>query len=134
MERTSAPFHHAFPVHVYFNLRRRLWSVRQRGRVVGHAEHLTLRDVDWVVQPGGRERVRREGKKNVHAYGKGWVTNVSLFDGTEQAVRYNPYELETFVTSNNIPLRTSQFAVFTLVPWRGRNQPRTWARGVNIDS
>jgi hypothetical protein len=134
MERTDAPFHPAFPVHVYFNPHRRLWSVRQRGKVVGRAAHLVLRDVEWVVQPCGRERVRREGRKNVHAYGKGWVTNASLFDGTEQAVRYNPYELETFVAGNNTPLRTSQFAVFTLVAGAYRNQPRVWARGVNIDN
>ena len=134
MQRTHQPFNPSRVVHVYFNLHRRLWSVRQRGKVVGHAAHLVLRDVEWVVQPSGRERVRREGRKNVHAYGKGWITNVSLFDGMEQAVRYNPYELETFVTGNNTPLRTSQFAVFTLVAGAYRNQPRAWARGVNIDN
>ena len=63
----------------------------------------------------GEERVRREGKKNVHAYASGSRSPTSsVLDGTEQAVRYNPYELETFVVGNNQPLLTSRFAVFKL--------------------
>ncbi len=138
MNRTHQPFDLERPVQVYFNSRpeHRCWSVRQRGRVVGHADFLVLRDVTWRVQPSGRERVRREGKKNVHAYASGWVTHLILLDGTEQAVRYNPYELETFVVGNNQPLLTSRFAVFKLNDDEDHddddNQPRTWACGINL--
>ena len=129
MKRTHQPFDLERPVQVYFNLHRRCWSVRQRGRVIGHANSLVLRDVTWRVQPSGRERVRREGRKNVHAYASGWVTHLILLDGTEQAVRYNPYELETFVVGNNQPLLTSRFAVFEM---NDDNQPRTLACGINL--
>lgn len=136
MKRTHQPFDLERPVQVYFNLRRRCWSVRQRGRVVGHANSLVLRDVTWRVQPSGRERVRREGRKNVHAYASGWVTHLILLDGTEQAVRYNPYELETFVVGSNQPLLTSRFAVFKLSDddddCDDDNQPRTLACGINL--
>jgi len=135
MERTDAPFDSQLPVRVYFNLHRRRWSVWQRGRVVAHTHHLVLRRVTWRVQPSGRERVRREGKKNVHAYASGWVTSVAPCPGSEQVVRYNPYELETFVVGNNIQLRTSQFAAFNveyLAPKPDR--PRTTVVGINIDS
>lgn len=135
MDRTHQPFELERPVQVYFNFHRRCWSVRQRGLVVGHAKSLVLRDVTWRVQPSGRERVRREGKKNVHAYASGWVTHLILLDGTEQAVRYNPYELETFVVGNNQPLLTSRFAVFKLNDDEDHdddNQPRTLACGINL--
>lgn len=138
MKRTHQPFDLERPVQVYFNSRpeHRCWSVRQRGRVVGHADFLVLRDVTWRVQPSGRERVRREGRKNVHAYASGWVTHLILLDGTEQAVRYDPRKLETFVVGNNQPLLTSRFAVFKLSDddddCDDDNQPRTLACGINL--
>jgi len=54
-------------VFVYFNLHKKVWSVRQSGKVVGHTEHIMLKDCRFLVGKKGRERVIREGKKNVHA-------------------------------------------------------------------
>lgn len=128
MQRTHQPFNPARVVNVYFNLNRRCWSVRQGGLVVGHAESISLRDVTWRVQASGRERVRREGKKNVHAYASGRVTDLVVFDGSQLPVRYNPYDLETFMAGDT-PLFTSRFAAFQL---RDGNRPRTWTRGINL--
>lgn len=131
MQRTEAPYDPGHPVQVYFNLHRRCWSVRQRGRVIGHATTMSLINVEWRVQPSGRERVRREGRKNVHAYASGCIHPVFTFDGFEEVVRYNPYKLETFVVGPyETPLHSSTFAHFT-VNEIGRS-PRTYVRGVNL--
>jgi hypothetical protein len=66
-------------VSVYFNLHRRLFSVRAEegpaaGRVIAHARHVTLgghSGCSFVVQEGGRQRVLAEGRKNVHAFVRG---------------------------------------------------------------
>ena len=98
-------------VEVYWNLRKHCFSVRalegpNKRRVVSHVKHITLIDAKFVVQPAGRERVRREGKKNVHAFVRGRVAkrmwndysallNIQLID----RVTYNPYMYDTFVST-----------------------------------
>ena len=57
-------------VEVYWNLRKKYWSVRHKGKVIKHTRCIRLRDVQWVVQPAGKERVRRENRKNVHAFAR----------------------------------------------------------------
>lgn len=88
-------------VDVYWNLHKSVWSVRNRktGKVVLHAPSLVLYDCTFVVQPAGRDRVRREGKKNVHAFVRGTYVdgNVSLPDGGYHQVMYNPYKYDNFV-------------------------------------
>jgi hypothetical protein len=134
-------------VNVYWNVPKKCWSVRQGGRVVGHAHYISLRDVTWRVQASGRERVRREGKKNVHAYASGRVTDLVVFDGSEMPVRYNPKKLETFMAGDT-PLFTSRFATFdveeekkkkkkkkktgTRKPDTPELKPRTWTCGINL--
>ena len=99
-------------VHVYWNLHKLLWSVRQGGKVLAHLPEVHLSDVSWRVQPAGRERARREGCKNVHAYAAGrWrsTTDAGPFD----RVRYNPYR-DTGFKSGSAPLLRSQSASFYL--------------------
>jgi hypothetical protein len=105
-------------VEAYWNLHKRCYSVRalenwsdwiKKGRVIAWAFYLELDDVKFVVQPAGRERVRREGKKNVHAFirGKygsstGYIKKSDDWDRVvaEHAphITYNPFKHETFVT------------------------------------
>jgi hypothetical protein len=107
-------------VEVYWNLYKKCWSVRRAGgRVLYHARAVTLDDVTWVVQPGGRARVLREGKKNVHAFARGTLTRVmpigaepslSPLEGhiyrprarsrAWQAVSYNPFRLGMFIATD----------------------------------
>jgi len=59
-------------VEVYRNLRNGLMSVREcGGRVLTHEHDVFIRGARFVVGPMGRERVLREGQKNVHAYVRG---------------------------------------------------------------
>ena len=63
-----------------------------------HVTAITLADAKFVVRPAGREKVRREGKKNVHAFAVGDVSlrnGLATFSG--RRVTYNPYVNNTFV-------------------------------------
>ena len=100
---------------VYYNLHKKCYSVRQNGRVVDHADSVVLTDCRFLVQPAGREKVRRTGVKNVHATVTGVVIpahpkapfiiatdcNFMMSDDYDY-VSYNPYKYDNFVkiTSN----------------------------------
>lgn len=90
-------------VEVYWNLHKKLWSVRhvQTGRVVAHVPYVFLRNAKWVVQPAGNAKVRREGRKNVHAFARGewddgW-THGHGFHEWAYPITYNPYKNNSFV-------------------------------------
>lgn len=86
-------------VEVYYNLHKKCWSVRscKTGRVIKHADSLAMRDCKFVVRPAGREKVRREGRKNVHAFVRGYIDEASKTPPTHILVTYNPYKHDTFV-------------------------------------
>ncbi len=44
-------------VNVYRNLQKKMWSVRQGGRVIFHCNRIILKDVKFFVQAAGRARV-----------------------------------------------------------------------------
>ena len=94
----------AVPVDVYRNLHKNTWSIRSRttGRVIAHADNVVVKNVKFVVQPAGRQRVLDEERKNVHAFVRGRISPITT-DGvipmlTRVAytvqVKYNPYILE----------------------------------------
>ena len=92
-----------FPLQVYRNLHdkdgSRRWSIRQNGLVVAHADEIYLACCDFHVSAAGRNRVRREGKKNVHAFVDGLRTNPDFFDGLHKIGQfaYDPYIDDGFV-------------------------------------
>jgi hypothetical protein len=55
-------------IYVYRNLNQKCWSVKHRGLVVAHTPTAFMWDVEFQVNEAGRQRVIREGVKNVHAY------------------------------------------------------------------
>jgi hypothetical protein len=101
-------------VRVYRNLTRNCWSVMsvRTGRVIQHALTLNLKDANFVIQKGGQARVRREGKKYVHAFVTGTLTDeqIKAFVG----VTYNPYIHDTFIVRvTNRPVREANVVEFT---------------------
>lgn len=101
-------------VETYYNLHKQCLSYRPPGGRVKHAQSMILNDVTFAVQPAGREKVRREGRKNVHAFVRGdmsWVSEdyyQSMDDYTEENMRrqayrqitYNPYKYDSFVMAD----------------------------------
>lgn len=98
-------------VEVYFNLHKKLFSVRdcKTGRVFAHSKYVTLRNPKFVVRQAGRNKVLQERKKNVHAFVRGELEdlfNTGLDDLVEcvtqgKAVTYNPYKYASFVYADS---------------------------------
>jgi hypothetical protein len=85
-------------VYVYFNLHKKVWSVRQDGRVIEHTKSIMLKDCKYLVGKAGRERVLREGRKNVHAGVSGYVVDKIPPCRYENDLIYNPKWHEGFVS------------------------------------
>jgi hypothetical protein len=103
------------PVEVYRNLHKNCFSVRQSGIVCCHTTEIVLgtltactEDVRVALTVGkkGRERVIKEGRKNVHAFARGYfcpdlnrggIELIELVWPYDSWIKYNPYKFETFV-------------------------------------
>lgn len=93
-------------VFVYRNLHKQTWSVKalegpSKGRVIAHSDHVLVWEASGRVSEAGRQRVLREGRKNVHAGIVGTLVSLQAepgFLGTD--ITYNPYKYETFVYKN----------------------------------
>lgn len=91
-------------VFAYRNLHQAKWSLRQGGKVVAHADDVTLFGCQLKVSEAGRQRVLREKKKNVHAGVVGLVTDlpgdfvgmVPLIGSGPRKLSYNPYKAPSF--------------------------------------
>jgi hypothetical protein len=82
---------------VYWNLHKHCFSVRERGRVIRHTDHVTLRNAHFVVQRSGYERTVREKVRCVQAWVRGEVTEASEgLSGPTAFVTYNPYRADHF--------------------------------------
>ena len=107
-------------VEVYFNLHKHLFSVRsaRSGRVILHTDRVHIHNPEFVVRQGGRQRVLREGKKNVHAFVRGEATYFSKYDcPTLDNVGYNPYKYDSFVKwVDETPVRRAKRAYLSLEP------------------
>jgi hypothetical protein len=87
-------------VEVYRNLHTDTWSMRQaHGTVLAHPRTVILNEPTFVVRPAGRDKVRAEGRKCVHALVRGEV--MVLTDPVDpkgwRRATYNPYRNDTFV-------------------------------------
>ena len=90
-------------VEVYWNLRKRTWSVRAKDPrlVIDHKDSILLKDAILSVKQGGRERVLREQQKNVHAFAIGEVMDLDrLIYPYNNQVIYNPYKYTSFVMAD----------------------------------
>ncbi len=110
-------------VFVYFNLHKRLFSIKalegeRKGRVIAHMSLLALENPKFKVSKAGRERVLREGRKNVHAGVVGDFNPTKLFaeNVTWEPVRYNPYLFDSFVDDNKQPVAFADVAFLQVMP------------------
>jgi len=98
-------------VQIYRNLHRTtaegkaVYSVRNdKGIVEDHVTEITLIDPVFRVSQKGKERVRQEGRKNVHAYiqgkrMKGGATP-RFSKKSMSRITYNPYQHDHFVLAD----------------------------------
>ena len=86
-------------IRAYYNLHRKCFSIQdyQTGLVTEHTDKLFVTNAIFVVRESGNKKVKREGRKNVHAFVNGirqskWVEPTMDF----QEVAYNPYTMNFF--------------------------------------
>lgn len=91
-------------VMVYYNLHKHTFSVTYDGKVIMYADYVKLGDVEFRVRKGGKEKVRSEKSKNVHAFVIGRLLDYCEYPCDElpvtdsnRIVTYNPYKHDSFV-------------------------------------
>lgn len=91
-------------VRFHRNLHNKSWSIVAltgpfKGLVVAHADEASVWGPRFIVNEAGRQRVLREGKKNVHAFIEGsfsgTIPNRRLLE-IRHRVAYNPYVHDSF--------------------------------------
>jgi hypothetical protein len=94
-------------VMVYYNLHKLTFSIMNNNKVVAHADFFKLSDVEFRVRKGGKEKVRSEKRKNVHAFVIGTLEDYCEFPceelpepSSDVVITYNPYKNDTFVEKN----------------------------------
>jgi hypothetical protein len=104
---TESQFETAFlgkRVMVYYNLHKHTFSVTFDSKVIMHADFVKLSDVEFRVRKGGKQKVRDEKRKNVHAFVIGNLEDFCEYPcpnipdaPSDLIVTYNPYVNDSFV-------------------------------------
>ena len=91
----------------YYDLHRHTFSVTYKGIVMLKADYLRLYDVEFRVRKGGKQKVRDEQRKNVHAFVIGYLDDYCEFPcedipqpESNEVVTYNPYKYDSFVVKS----------------------------------
>lgn len=97
-------------IDVYRHLRMKAWSIRERGRLVGHLTTVVLRDVRLIVQPSGVARVRGRGQREVVAYARGEICG-GRRPVEDRRVRFDPFTMDAFDVGG-VPLAAARAVFF----------------------
>lgn len=94
------------PVDVYRNVNKKgvTYSIRQDGYVVAHADEVILLNAEFIVKEAGRKRVKKTGRKNVHAWVRGDIVKTRVAPDRSRLrakVVYNPRRNDSFVLKGN---------------------------------
>jgi len=91
-------------VMVHFNLHKNTFSVTYKSRVIMNADYVKLTNVEFRVRQGGKNKVREEKNKNVHAFVIGELVNYCKYpcenipqESNDNIVTYDPYKYDSFV-------------------------------------
>jgi len=91
-------------VMVYYNLHKHTFSVRYNNKIILHSDYVKLENVEFRVRLGGKDRVRSEKQKNVHAFVIGTLMDYCEFpcenlpeEPNNNIVTYNPYKYNSYV-------------------------------------
>ena len=97
-------------VRAYWNIHKGMYSLQdyKTNRVIDRTNDVFLTNPSFVVRQGGRKRVIEEGKKNVHAFAVGYMSEFSVstseklkFEFGMSRVKYNPFTDDYFMYGND---------------------------------
>ena len=91
-------------VMVHYNLNKHTFSITYKNKLITHADHIKLNDVEFRVRPGGRDRVLEDKRKNVHAFVIGTLLEYCKYpceslpnETNNNIVTYDPYKYSSYV-------------------------------------
>jgi hypothetical protein len=91
-------------VMVHYNLNKHTFSITYKNKLITHADHIKLNDVEFRVRPGGRARVLEDKRKNVHAFVIGTLLEYCKYpceslpnETNNNIVTYDPYKYSSYV-------------------------------------
>ena len=99
-------------VRAYRNLNQKCWSAARGREPVDWYHQMVLLGVTFRVQPGGKARVQRTGRKNVHAFVvgtiatslDGTVTAAMAEHGAPEQLHYDPHlDVDFYVKRRHTP-------------------------------
>jgi|TARA_R110000851_G_scaffold319347_1_gene483664 hypothetical protein len=82
------------PVKIYRCLNRKgvVFSVQQKGKVIGHTSDFTLFNAVFKISKSGQKRARESSVRNVHAFAVGSAIGSSIGEQKKrERVKYNPF-------------------------------------------
>jgi hypothetical protein len=89
---------------VYYNLNKHTFSVTYKNRLITHADYIKLNDIEFRVRQGGREKVIKEKRKNVHSFVIGTLMDYCKYpceslpsEPNSHIVTYDPYKYNSYV-------------------------------------
>jgi len=89
---------------VNYNLHKHTFSVTYKSLVVMNADYVKLTNVEFRVRQGGKNKVREEKNKNVHAFVIGELVDYCKYpcenipqESNDNIVTYDPYKYDSFV-------------------------------------
>ena len=99
----------------YRNLGIQVWSVKDdsTGLLLFHADRLCLADMHFHISEAGRNRVRRNKVKEVHAWAVGALVPETM-DATTPAI-YNPFDSRAYLynVETGKKINGSEFCLFS---------------------
>lgn len=89
---------------VYRNLTRSgyIWSIKQNNMVVAHATQIHLKECECLINHKAQKRIRQTKKREVHAYVKGYISDVTT--PIQYKMTYNPFNYDYFFTMDKFVL------------------------------
>jgi hypothetical protein len=105
------------PTRIYRNLGNGLMSLTQqidkRWLLIGHTDNVALEYPKFQVSEAGRQRVIREGRKNVHAFAIGRLAFAERIDRADlKQIYYCPYTQPYFTwLGSNEPVTDAELLV-----------------------
>lgn len=97
---------------VHWHLKRRDWSIREGGRVVGHQDALMLRDVEFRVSAAGVARIQARRQREVVAHARGVLVESEPVPPGALRVRFDPYRAAAFTLPDGTAIAAAALVAF----------------------
>jgi len=96
---------------VYRCLPRKLWSIREAGKVVAHVDAVYMMDVTFHCSEAGVRRIQANARREIVAFARGRLFEGPLLPSSERIV-FNPYRSPAFTDEDGWRIHTCHLVHF----------------------